>query len=139
MLLPSNQTGWLTSGDCLFFATVLHLLFQTFQPLLQRGDGSVLQEHIHRLHALLQFRKHEHVQQMIYILDHMTRLHKAIVWIFLRQLWGVLDFPVFQQMQIIAQHPLTVHLIVAEGPRQRIGLFQCHGCRGLVRVDAEVI
>jgi hypothetical protein len=48
MLLPSNQMGWLTSGDCLFFATVLHLLFQTFQPLLQRGDGSVLQEHIHR-------------------------------------------------------------------------------------------
>ena len=76
---------------------------------------------------------------MIYILNHMARLHKTVIWIVLRQLWGVLDLPAFQQVQVVAQHPLTVHLIVAEGPRQWIGLFQGHRCRGLVRVDAEVI
>ena len=76
---------------------------------------------------------------MIHILDHMTRLCKTVVQFIFRRLWGVLDLPAFQQVQIIAQHPLAVHLIVAEGPCQRIRLFQCHSCRGLVRVHTEVI
>ena len=69
----------------------------------------------------------------------MTRLCKTVVQFIFRRLWGVLDLPAFQQMQVVAQHPLAVHLIVTEGPRQRIGLFQGYRCRGLVRVDAEVI
>jgi len=76
---------------------------------------------------------------MIYILDHMTRFHKTVVQFVLRRLRRILGFPSFQQVQIIAQHPLTVHLIVTESPRQRIGLVQRHRCRGLVLVDAEII
>ena len=76
---------------------------------------------------------------MIYILDHVTRLYKTVVQFVLRRLRRILGFPSFQQMQIIAQHPQAMHLIVTESPRQRIGLFQRHSCRGLVRIDAEVI
>ena len=39
--------------------------------------------HIHRLHELLQFCEHENIQQVIHILDHMTRFHKTVVWIVL--------------------------------------------------------
>ena len=69
----------------------------------------------------------------------MTGFHKAVIQFILRRLRGIFDLPAFQQMQIIAEHPLAVYLIVAESPRQRIGLFQSHRCRGLVRVDAKVI
>ena len=105
LLMPSslNQISWLTPGDCLLFATVLPLLLQAFQSLLQRSDCTVLQQRIHYPHTLLQFCKHKSAQQVIYKLDHLTLPHKVVVWIILRQLRGILNFPALQQMQIITR------------------------------------
>ena len=59
-----------------------------------------------------------------------------IVW----RLRRTLDLPVFQQMQIAAQHPLAVEAVPPEGLRQRVLRFlQRRRCRGLVRADTEVI
>ena len=76
---------------------------------------------------------------MIYILHHPARLHKAVVQVVLQRLRGILSLPAFQKMQVVAQHPLAVHLVIPEGLRQRIWFVQHHRCRGLVRVDAKVI
>ena len=107
--------------------------------IVENSSGMRRDPLIHRLHTLLQFRKHEHIQQVIYILHHLTRLHEMVVQFIFRRVRCILDLPAFQQVQIIAQHPLAVHLVIPEGPRKRVRFVQCYRCRGLVRVDADVI
>ena len=138
MFCPSNHMGKFISGVFRFFAMVRHLLFLSCGILLQKSNFAVLHQLVHQCHPFFQITHRQHICHIFDMAVHLAGFHKTVIQSIFRCLGSIAHFPIFQQMQIIRQHPEAQHFILPE--LTDIGTLRLdHSCgSGRFRVKPEV-
>ena len=95
-----------------FQSLFVGLTMKALSILLQKSNFVVLHQLVHQCHPFFQITHRQHICHIFDMAVHLAGFHKTVIQSIFRCLGCVSYFPIFQQMQIIRQHPETQHFIL---------------------------